>query len=38
MEKVFDDVQQFCGSLAKEELHASQQMKLALHPIIDGNT
>ena len=38
MEKVFDDVQQFCGSLAKEELQASQQMKLALHPIIDGNT
>jgi hypothetical protein len=38
MEKVFDDVQQFCDSLVKEELRASQQMKLALHPIIGGNT
>jgi hypothetical protein len=35
MEKILDDSQRFCLSLANRELHASGQMKFVLHPLID---
>lgn len=34
METVLDDVAQFCSSLESERIQTSEQLKLALHPIL----
>ena len=37
MESVLDDVVQFCRTLRGEQLRTSEQMKLALHPLLSNS-